>query len=160
VKLCCKLVCCLGLLILPLYTSSAQPLLPNLGLQAGMQDIGGPRVWILGPIAEFGPADGLQIRLGAELGVLSSAGLAQLETLILLNTRLGARIYFGGGVGVAWVSGSSQPSSTQIPLLALIGLKTRPTGLATFALEAVVLAPILFSQGMTTRLSVGVLFSL
>lgn len=138
----------------------AEQLNPSLGAQIGMQDIGGPRVWIIGPVAEFGPADGLQIRLGAELSVLGGAALTQLETLVLMNSRAGARIYFGGGIGIAWVDDLSHPSRMQIPLLALIGLKTRPIGLLTFAIEAVLLAPIGFQEGVTTRFAAGVLFSL
>ena len=138
----------------------ADPLNPSLGVQVGMQDIGGPRVWIIGPVAEFGPADGLQIRLGAELGVFGGAALTQLETLVLMNSRAGARIYFGGGIGIAWVDDLAHPSRMQIPLLALIGLKTTPMGLLTFAIEGVLLAPIGFREGVTTRFAVGVLFSL
>lgn len=143
---------------------AGEPLLLTLGVQAGMQGVDGQRVWIFGPIAEVGPSDGLQVRLGAELGILGGASLTQLETLVLFNTRLGARIYFGGGVGVAWVAEAAHPGRMQIPILGLVGLKTRPIGPGTVAIEAVLLVPVDLlegpAQGFTARFSAGVLFGL
>ena len=137
-----------------------EPLLLALGAQAGMQNVSGIPVWIFGPIGEFGPAEGLQVRLGAELGVTGEASITQLETLVLLNLRLGARIYFGGGVAVAWVAGAVNPSRMQIPVLLLVGLKTRPIGPWTFSVEGLLLVPADFQGGFTTRFSACLLFAL
>ncbi|OGF56702.1 MAG: hypothetical protein A2Z21_06330 [Candidatus Fraserbacteria bacterium RBG_16_55_9] len=152
------------MMVLTVFTSTAlgapEPLDVALGAQAGMQDVSGKPVWIFGPIAEFGPRDGLQVRLGAELGVIGEASITQLETLVFLNLTLGARIYFGGGVAVAWVAGAADPSHMQIPLLVLAGLKTRPIGPWTFSVEGLLLVPADLQGGFTTRFSAGLLFAL
>lgn len=151
----------IALALFKFTTQGAQePLLLALGAQAGMQNVSGKPVWIFGPIAEFGPAEGLQVRLAAELGVIGEASITQLETLVLLNLRLGARIYLGGGVAVAWVAGALDPSRMQIPLLVLAGLKTRPVGPWAFAVEGLLLVPADFQGGFTTRFSAGLLFAL
>jgi hypothetical protein len=139
--------------------AASEPLLLALGAQVGMQEVGEGRVWAFGPIAEFGPPSGAQIRLGAELGLLGDASLTQLETLVLFNLQFGARIYVGAGVGISWSA-----ERVEIPLLALAGLKTRPAGPWTFAIEGMLLAPVDlqrgFPQSFALRLSAGVLFSL
>lgn len=139
--------------------AAQEPLLLALGAHGGMRGVGGERVWTLGLMAEAGPSEGLQVRLGVELGVLGPVGLTQLETLVLLNLRFGARVHLGGGIGVAWMADTAQ-TQMQFPLLALAGLKTRPIGPWSFAIEGMLLIPTSFQEGFTTCFSAGVLFSL
>ena len=123
------------------------------GLQAG-------QTWIFGPFALAGPADGFQVRIGAAFSVGSDASLMQLETVVLMNARLGARVYLGGGVGV---SRQTDPQGVQMkfPLIAVGGLKTPPVGRWRFFVEGALLVPLPLETGQQwpTRFSAGVTLS-
>jgi hypothetical protein len=124
-----------------------------------MQEVQSQRVWTFGPYVEVGPEEGIQVRLALGLGGLEGAKLMQIETMILLNFRFGARIYLGGGVGIARITGPIIPAELRIPLLGLVGLRTRPLGPWTFSVEGLLLAPLNLSEGISIRWASGVLFS-
>jgi len=131
------------------------PLLLAVGAQAGMQGALSEPKWLFGPYAAFGPEDGLQVKLGLGLG-WPPGSLTQLETLILLNFRAGARVYLGGGIGVTNLDGSAD---LQLGLLAAAGLKSLPLGPWSFLVEGAALAPVLVGGTISLRLSVGVFAS-
>lgn len=144
-------------LAIPPNEAHGEALMLHLGALGGLQ---AGQTWIFGPFALVGPADGLQVRIGAAFSVGSDASLMQLETVVLLNARLGAWVYLGGGVGVSRRTGP-QGVQMQFPLLAVGGLKTPPVGRWRFFAEGALLLPLPLETGQRwpTRLSAGLILS-
>jgi hypothetical protein len=146
------------LIAIALYSSTiwaAEPLNLHLGALTGLQD---GRLWVIGTVAEAGPPDGAQVRVGATIGLLGEAPLLQLETLVLVNFRLGAWVYLGGGVAVIRSSGPSGGFAS-FPLLAAVGLRSRPAGPWRFTVEGMLFVNLPLDRGFSTRASAGVLLS-
>lgn len=134
---------------------AAEPLDLHLGALTGLQD---GDVWVIGAVAEAGPPDGAQVRLGATLGPFGGARLLQLETLVLVNFRLGAWVYLGGGLAVLRSAGM-EGEFTGFPLLAAVGLRSRPAGPWRFTVEGMLFIHLPPGRGFSTRASAGVLLS-
>lgn len=153
-----------SLLLAPAEPLEAQfgrpgPLLMGLGAQGGMVELGSGsgRFPYVGVIVQSGPPEGLQLRLGAQSGLMEEATLIQLETLMLLNVRFGARLHFGAGVGVNWLTGETS-SEVQIPLIALGAMK-RPIGPWMIFLEGAAYYGFLAEETVAFRWGIGAMFS-
>lgn len=106
-------------------TAQGEPLGLAIGAFGGLGYDRGERLWLGGLLLEAGPLEGVSIRLGASLVRPPDGTLLRLETLVLLNFRLGAWVYLGGGIGVDRLT-MSEGATMRFPLLAAAGLKTRP----------------------------------
>ena len=117
-----------GVLLLVLgvgLPAAAQPLGMAFGAFGGMGYDGGKPRWFGGALLEAGPHDGAQVQIGAALIRPSEGVILRLDTLMLVNFRLGAWVYLGGGIGVERLT-TSEGTTMQFPLFAAAGLKTRP----------------------------------
>jgi len=92
------------------------------GAYGAMSSPFGEPIWMAGLLLLAGPSEGLQARLGVGLAWPAEGALLQLETLVLLNLRLGAWVYLGGGIGVSRLKAGTKVA---FPLIAAAGLKTR-----------------------------------
>ena len=106
-------------------TAQGEPLGLAIGAFGGLGYDRGERLWLGGALLEAGPLEGIQVRLGASLAWPPDGTLLRLETLVLLNFRLGAWVYLGGGIGVDRLT-TSEGATMRFPLFAAAGLKTRP----------------------------------
>lgn len=119
-------------LAISLLTSVAvgaqQPLHVDLGANVGMVESGVGRYYAIAGFVQSGQPDGFQFRLGGVFDIGHSGGtMTQIESLALLNVRFGARVYLGAGVGVVGLTGAPG-TGAGVPIIALAGLKTPPTG--------------------------------
>lgn len=113
----------IGLLLasLPVEPVRGEPLGLALGAFGGLGYSPEGRVWLGGALLEAGPLEGAGVRLGAALLLPPEGTRLRMETLVLLNFRLGAWVFLGGGLAVERLA-----TQTQFPLFAAAGLKTRP----------------------------------
>ena len=83
------------------------------------------RVWLGGALLEAGPLEGAGVRLGVALLLPPEGTRLRLETSVLLNVRLGAWVFWGGGFAVERLS-SDAGGRMRFPLFVAAGLKTHP----------------------------------
>lgn len=120
---------CLGLCLIGVVPAAAQqPLWIDLGGNAGMIESGIGRYYALNGFIQSGQPDGFQFRLGGVFDVSHSGHtMTQIESLALMNFHFGSRVYLGAGVGVVGLTGAPG-TGAGVPIIALAGLKTPPTG--------------------------------
>lgn len=115
-------------LFLSVPVGAQQPLYVDLGTNVGMIESGVGRYYAIAGYVQSGQPDGFQFRLGGVFDIGHAGGtMTQIESLALINIRFGARLYLGAGIGVVGLTGAPG-TGAGIPIIALAGLKTPPTG--------------------------------
>lgn len=129
-------LCLIALMAAPVYAQ--RPLFVDIGANVGMIESGIGRYYAVAGYVQSGQPDGLQFRIGGVFDIgLSGNTMTQIESLALMNFQFGARVYLGAGIGVVGLTGAPG-SGAGVPIIALAGLKTPPTGNFRITVEGAV----------------------